>query len=657
MSDEPSCSPSNPDFPGGSQTLSDPFLRQIRALLQRIAHDLPEDRELKSICECLELLATQLEIDRRALRRAVERLENNQHSMNTHIVGIENSLIYAVLRRLGQPILGWRARFRRLFPRSLAVEYRSWLEREESKRLFRNSRDGQTELRWAPKFTLILLIEEPEPPFLKQAIASVVRQTYGCWELHIVGNASGCTWVTAYLSTLARSDNRIRFSQHDSRLPRSAALNDAISLANGDYIVFFSSTTVLVQDGLEEIARNVQDRVEVVYSDEGETDLAGAPTLPVFKPDWSPDLLMSFPYVGQLLAVTKDALASLGGIRPGFEGAELYDLLLRFMGAGVIGRHIPAVLCHGYPTPPAVAQSTQKALEAYIQQHEPNSTVTSGRTPGTLRIQRQFKDEAPLVSLIICSRSADLLGRCLESIEKITRYKQLQIIVVEHVGPDGRSLAQVTAKHGAKCLCYEGPFHFSRMNNQAAEAADGSILVFLNDDTEPLSPEWLRELALHAERPEVGVVGAKLLYPSGTLQHAGLAVGIHDGCGHPGRGGYGSPLWRWLDLTRNVSAVTGACLTIRKEVFTKLGGFSEAFPVNYNDADLCLRASQAGYTIVYEPAVVLRHYESLSRSGGVKIEERERWYGRWSSHLRQGDPFYSPNLTQVSEDLSLGFDE
>ena len=183
--------------------------------------------------------------------------------------------------------------------------------------------------------------------------------------------------------------------------------------------------------------------------------------------------------------------------------------------------------------------------------------------------------------------------------------------------------------------------------------AEGEVLVFLNDDVEPLGPSWLSALAAQAARPEVGVVGAKLLYPSGSLQHGGIAIGIGDGCAHPGRGSFGAPYWPWLDLTRNVSAITGACLAIRRQVFFELAGFDERFPVNYNDADLCMRAIRAGYRVVYESLAVLRHLECQTRRGGVGFAERELWYARWADQLDSGDPFYNPNLTRTGEDLSL----
>jgi GT2 family glycosyltransferase len=191
------------------------------------------------------------------------------------------------------------------------------------------------------------------------------------------------------------------------------------------------------------------------------------------------------------------------------------------------------------------------------------------------------------------------------------------------------------------------------MNNCGAEAARGEVLVFLNDDVEPLAPQWLEALVVHTQRADVGVVGALLLYPSGAIQHAGIALGIMDGAGHPQRGSLDGGYWDWSGMCRNVSAVTGACLAIRKRLFEELGAFDPAFPVNYNDVDLCLRARAAGYAVLYEPAAALRHREAQTRLAVTRYEERELLYERWGEELERGDRFYNPNLTAVREDASL----
>jgi GT2 family glycosyltransferase len=234
-----------------------------------------------------------------------------------------------------------------------------------------------------------------------------------------------------------------------------------------------------------------------------------------------------------------------------------------------------------------------------------------------------------------------LAKRVVRAIDRTTAYRNYEIIVVEHGVHTGLTVARVP---------YSGPFNFAAMNNLGAGKASGAILVFLNDDVEPLDAGWLTALVAHAERPDVGVVGARLLYPSGAIQHAGMAIGVMEGTGHPYRGTFASAWWHWLPFTRNVAAVTGACLAIRRTVFDELGGFDEAFPVNYNDADLCLRARAAGYEVIYEPGAVLRHEECRTRTRGIHFKETDLWEERWGGWV---DPFYSPHLARTREDASL----
>jgi GT2 family glycosyltransferase len=256
--------------------------------------------------------------------------------------------------------------------------------------------------------------------------------------------------------------------------------------------------------------------------------------------------------------------------------------------------------------------------------------------------------------LIICSRSPALLAKCLAAIQKRTAYARRELIVVQHVSGDGdAAIEKVIAQYSGKRVCYAGPFHFSRMNNLGVQAAGGEILVFVNDDVEPLVDSWLTDPVGQVQRAEIGAavrsIALSIRRSSARRDHL-----RHWGWMRPrGRGTYHRPYWPWLDATRNVSAVTGACLAVRKQVFTEVGGFDDRFPINYNDVDLCLRILRSGYRIVYESSVVLRHYECRTRRGGVALSERQQWYACWADEMDRGDPFYSPNLTRMGEDASL----
>lgn len=360
-------------------------------------------------------------------------------------------------------------------------------------------------------------------------------------------------------------------------------------------------------------------------------------------------------YIGQVMAVSRDIWERAGRFQSELEGARDYDLALRITDQPATVRHVPRVLYHGRRNVTGTHTDTGglRALEDALHRRGARAVIESGPQPGTYQV-RWKPQGTPLVSLIVCSRSPRLLSKCLKAIAERTLYPNREVIVVQHLGNEDAALQAVIKRYAARCVPYSGPFHFSRMNNMAAHIATGEVFVFINDDIEPLESSWLERLLGQVERPDVGIAGSRLVYPSGVVQHAGVDIGIGDGCGHIGRGVAAAPSWPWLALTRDVAAVTGACLAIRAELFRRLGGFADEFPVNYNDTDLCLRIRAAGYRVVYEAGALLRHYECQTRRGTVSFEERERWYDRWHKVIEAGDPFYTPHLTHDREDLSLG---
>lgn len=251
----------------------------------------------------------------------------------------------------------------------------------------------------------------------------------------------------------------------------------------------------------------------------------------------------------------------------------------------------------------------------------------------------------PKASIVVCSRNEKLLRTCLRSLER-TRYPDWEVMaVIHHIGA---SMAE-----RVRNVPYAGPFHWSRMNNLAVRESVGDLVVMLNDDVTVIEPDWLTLLAHHAMRPEIGAVGAKLVYPNGSIQHAGVVLGMMDGCGHAGRGQFATPVWPFTNMTRNVSAVTGACMAVRREVFDKLGGFDDAFPVNYNDVDFCLRAIDAGYRNVFEPRALLRHDECRTRRKGTLPGERAEFRKRWGSRLDAPDPYYPIMFRDDTEAIAL----
>jgi len=634
--------------------------KRVQVLRSRVEQDPALAAELMPEVASFETLMASLKQQQHETVWRLRMLEYSQKVLNARVEAIESSLIFRFLRTVGKPLIDWRARAEQVLRRlpfhrteSTDVQYERWLLQEMPMEIQGQAGDV-AQLSRQPLFSIRLPVRNPERKYLEQAVDSVIRQTYPHWELCVHAAAPGPAWVEQYLADIGTNEPRIRVG-------RSGEPTDACD--RGDYAVFFHQHDLLSPVALQRVAERLQDGpADLIYSDEDRLNAQGRHVDPVFKPDWSPELLLSCAYTGNLMVVSREAMTRVGGLREDYENAEDYDLVLRLTDHPATIRHIPSVLYHArtQPEPAGLRErhaAGRRALEDTIHRRNWTARIEDAASRGRYRVRWLTERESP-VSLIICSRSPALLAKCLGAIQQRTAYARRELIVVNHVGGGGdAAMEKVIAQHNGKCVRYAGPFHFSRMNNLAAKAAGGEILVFLNDDAAPLVDSWLSDLVAQVQRPEIGAAGARLLYPSGTLQHGGITIGIGDGCGHVGRGTYQCRYWPWLDATRDVAAVTGACLAVRRQVFEEVGGFDDRFPTNYNDVDLCLRIRSRGYRIVYESSVVLRHDECQTRRGVVALPERQQWYACWADEIDRGDPFYSPNLTRMREDASLRLGE
>jgi GT2 family glycosyltransferase len=493
-------------------------------------------------------------------------------------------------------------------------------------------------------------VYRPRREWIETAVASVLAQSYEKWQLCICCDGPVDTWLDDWLRTRVSKDSRVRVAFAAERRGIASALNGAGSLADAEYVTFLDQDDMLASTALRFFAEALQEQAfDVLYSDEDWMDAVGRRIRPNFKPDWSPELLAGCMYFGHLFAARRELVSQVGWFRHGFEGAQDYDLALRLGGRGATIKHVPRVLYHwrmheGSTAATAGAKphahaSGRRALEEALRSSGSQNQVKDGPAPHTYIIDWEPARKA--VSVVVCSRSAGLLERCLEALRRTTVGIDLQTIVVEHQSVETR---EVAGRFGCMVLPYGRVFNFADMNNTGAAEARHDTLLFLNDDVTAQRPGWLEPLLGLIERPEIAIAGAKLVYPSGAIQHAGIALGIGEGTGHIGRGQFASDLWRWLNLRRNVSAVTGACMAIRREVFVALNGFDTNFAVNYNDVDLCLRARAAGYEVVYEPAATLRHDECATRGSGTRIEERELFWERWGELIERPDPYFTPYL-------------
>ena len=534
-----------------------------------------------------------------------------------------------------------------------------------------------------PLISLLMPVYNPPERWLVRAIESMQAQTYPHWELCVADDASTRPYVREILARFSTSDPRIKVVHRDVNGHISAASNSALALATGDFTGLLDHDDELAPHALAEIARVLAARPDarILYTDEDKIDHRGWRFSPNFKPDWNPDLLLSQNYIGHLAVYHTGLLHELGGFHIGYEGAQDWDLALRATSrvpASCI-IHLPQVLYHwrAIPGSTALKQSEKsyvlaagkRALQDHLTRHGIDADVLPVRG-GHWRVRRRLPACPPRVSLIIPTRNhVGLLRTCVESIFQHTRYPNFEILVIDNGSdePDTLVYLRELADRGVKILRDDGPFNYSALNNRAVAHATGEVLGFLNNDLEVITPEWLEEMVSQAIRPEVGAVGAMLYFPDERVQHAGVVLGIGA---TPSSGGVAGHAFKYfarghtgrtnrLRVLQNYSAVTAACLLVRRKVFMEAGGFDEVnLAVAYNDVDFCLRLSTTGYRNVWTPFAELYHHESASRGADdtpakKALWEREFAYMRrtWGPLLDR-DPHYNPNLTLTHEDFS-----
>ena len=551
--------------------------------------------------------------------------------------------------------------------------YQRWLtEHAVTPEQLAQQRSETSAFSFQPTVSILMPVYNTHEPWLRRAVASVRNQVYPHWELCICDDGSSQAGIHDLLKEFSRHDPRIRVSLSPTNEGIAAASNHALQLATGEFVGLLDHDDELSPQALFEVVKylNAHPDTDLVYSDEDKIDPQGQRVQPFFKPDWSPDMLLSFMYTCHFSVYRKERLTEVGGFDPGCDGSQDYDLALKVTERTDAIGHIPQILYHWRIVPGSVAERAtnklyayeagKRALTAALKRREIAGSVedTFGTKEGLgfYRIKR-VRDPAPLVSIIIPTRDRlELLSRCIASIEEYTTYPNYEIVIVDNdsIEPQTRAYFKQVPH---RVISYPGDFHFSRMMNAAARQVSGEHLLFLNNDVEVLNAEWLAALVEHASRPEVGAVGAKLLYPNHTVQHAGVVVGLCEFAGHAHRhlSGFQHGYWGSVDIIRNYSAVTGACMMLRRSLFAEVGGFDEAFQYAYQDVDLCLRFRERGLLIVYTPYAQLVHYESASRGQAMAFGEQEIALARerWAHYLRHGDPYYSPHLTRHSEDFSL----
>ncbi len=559
----------------------------------------------------------------------------------------------------------------------LNIQYKIWLKKNkitESKKKIMIKEFKS--FFYKPIISVLMPTYSSDQKLLRKAIESVFSQIYPLWELCIVDDGSqNLDQIKKIIDDYAFKNGRIKFKSLKHNYGISVASNEALDIAEGEYVAFLDHDDELSPDALFQIAKliNHHPEADVIYSDEDKIDEKGRRYYPHFKPDWSPDLFLSCMYTCHLGAYRSLLVREIGGLRQGFEGAQDYDLVLRLTEKTKKIYHVPKILYHWRLVTASTAfnphakdyayESAKKALREALARRDIEGEVIDGIRIGSYRVKRKIKD-APLVSVIIPTKDNKfLLEKCIDSILEKTEYINYEIIIVNNASQDPVTLEYLENlfnRGTAKIVNYDKTFNFAAINNFAVRSAKGRHLLFLNDDVEIISREWLTAMVEHSQRKEVGAVGAKLLYPNRRIQHAGVILGINYVAGHS---------YKYIkddnrdyayrkDVIQNVSAVTGACLMTRKEIFHAVEGFDELnLSIAFNDVDFCLKIRELGFLVVYTPYSILYHRESASRgyegSDNPRLKKEAKYLRKKWSTILYDDPYYNQNLTLSREDFSL----
>lgn len=532
-----------------------------------------------------------------------------------------------------------------------------------------------------PVFSILVPIYNTDPQYLLPMIESVQNQIYPYWQLCLVDDCSPKSYLKRILEHEALQDERISIQLNDVNQGISVTTNDALAMAKGDYIALLDHDDEITIDALYENAKviNATPDAGLIFSDEDKLNMKGVRVEPYFKPDYSPDLLHTNNYICHFTVIKKSIVQELGGFREGLDGSQDHDVIIRSAAAAKRVVHIPKILYHWRKIPGSTAvtydsksyawEAGRKAVEDQLQKDESGVRVEFGTLKGTYRVFREIKGE-PLVSIIVPFKDKPgLLESCLDSVLNRSSYRNFEIIGVSNNSEHALTF-EIMARYTElddriRFVKKDIPFNFSAICNYGVEQANGDYLVLLNNDIEIISPDWIERLLEHAQRDEIGAVGGKLLFPDGTIQHAGIVAGMVGAAGHPHKffpdnhiGYHGR-----LHMVNNVSAVTGAMMMMKADKFREVGGLDEEnLAVAYNDVDLCLKLLSKGYRNVFTPHSKATHHESISRGYEDTDEKLQRllkeqthFLSTWAEFLEAGDPYYNPNLSLKNERFSLNF--
>ena len=551
--------------------------------------------------------------------------------------------------------------------------YRAYIPTEETLETQRKQKFD-----YSPLISIAVPAYQTPVEFLRQMIESLIVQTYSNWELCIVNASPDNEEMQKVLAEYSAGDSRVRFCNLKENLGIAENTNRAFAMTKGEFVGLLDHDDLLAPNALYEIVKILQDhpQADALYTDEDKvTTELDEHFQPHLKPDFNLDLLRSNNYICHFFVVRKSIVEKAGGFRKEFDGAQDYDFIFRCTeNAGEV-LHVSEILYHWRTHKASTAdnpaskmyafEAGKRAIEAHLERTGTKGEVSHTQDLGFYRVKYPVQGK-PLVSVIIPNKDEkETLQTCLEMLEKNTGYQNFEIIIVENNSTTDeifRYYKELSGNRKIHLLRWGKEFNYSAINNFAVAHAKGEYLLFLNNDVKSINSDWLEEMLGVCQRPEVGGVGAKLIYPDNTIQHAGCVIGMGGIAGHmfvdmpADRTGY----LHKASLLQDMSAVTAACLLMKKEVFEQAGGFTEELAVAFNDVDLCLKVRKNGYLIVYDPYVKLYHMESKTRGAEDSKEKVRRFqteieYMRchWIDILKNGDPCYNKNLSLTKWNYSL----
>lgn len=558
------------------------------------------------------------------------------------------------------------------------VPYGPWYEQYIPTR---EELEKQRKKKWnyGPKISIIVPAYKTPEAFLRQLMDSLLAQTYANWELCIANASPEDASMEYVLKEYAKKDSRILWKKLEENKGIAENTNEAFAMATGEFAGLLDHDDLLAPNALYEVAKALETEpdIDVLYTDEDK--VRGDEVLehfqPHLKPDFNIDLLRSNNYICHFFVVRKSLLEKTGGFRREYDGAQDYDFIFRCTQAAGKIHHIPEILYHWRTHQSSTADNPEsklyafeagkRAIEENLRQNGLIGEVSHTKDYGFYRVKYPVQGE-PLVSIIIPNKDAkEDLEKCIRSILEKSSYTNYEILIVENNSTGEEIFSyykELSENSRIRLLRWKREFNYSAINNYGAKKAKGDYLLFLNNDTEVISPDWIEEMLGFCQRPDTGIVGARLYFGNNTVQHAGTVIGIGGIAGHMftdmprERSGY----MHKAAIIQDLSAVTAACMMVKRQVFDEVQGFEEQLSVAFNDVDFCLRVREKQYLVVYDPYVELYHYESKSRGAEDSKEKVRRFQSeiefmrcRWETLLKKGDPYYNKNLSLVKWNYSL----